>query len=492
MGLLFCREDKIRTCDPLHPIQVRYRAAPLPELLVLRNFWCHFNNIIPVNRGANIGRKQKIRLYCTKFYNRYMKILLRQVGIADPASAFNGLVKDILVDGSQIIRVADSIPEQGDEKIIDGKGLLVSPGWVDVFSHFCDPGLEHRETLQSGAAAAAAGGFTRVFVIPDTKPVVDNKSTVEYIVRTSAQLPADIHPVGAVTKKAEGKDLAELYDMRNSGAVAFSDGLHTVQSAGLFLKALQYVKAFDGVLIQVPVDSSINSGGLVNEGIISTRLGLPGLPAIAEEIMIRRDLDLLRYTGSKLHLTGVSTQKGIELIAEARKEGLQITCSVTPYHLFFCDEDIQSYDTNLKVSPPLRSRADMMALREAVAAGLVDCIASHHLPQDWDAKTCEFEYAKPGMIGLQTVFAAINEILPELGNDKLVKLLSNNARNIFALPQLQLAEGQTAELTLFSRNDETVLSKETNRSQSANSPFMGHKLKGKVLGIIHKGQLTLN
>src|SRR6478609_5717389 len=322
-----------------------------------------------------------------------MKILVRQAVIADPNSPFNGQSTDILIDGAVISKIAPHISDSFDE-LIEAEGLTVSPGWIDIFSHFCDPGLEYKETLETGANAAAAGGFTQVFVVPNTQPVVDSKSQVEYISQKSKSLPVTIHPLGAITKGTEGKDLAEMYDMKHSGAIAFSDGTNPVQSPGLFLKALQYVKAFDGVLVQVPLDKSIGSGGLINEGVISTRLGLPGIPSLAEEIIVKRDIDLLRYTQSKLHITGVSTQNSLALIAAAKKEGLNISCSVTPYHLFFCDEDMQTYDTNLKVNPPLRSKADMLALREAVLNGLVDCIASHHLPQDWDNKVCEFEMPK--------------------------------------------------------------------------------------------------
>lgn len=420
-----------------------------------------------------------------------MKILVRQATIADPNSPFNGRVTDILINGQQISKIAPHITEKADE-VIEAAGLIVSPGWVDIFSHFCDPGFEYKETLETGAAAAAAGGFTHVFVLPNTKPVAESKIQIEYISQRSKELPVHVYPLGAITKGAEGKELAEMYDMRSSGAIAFSDGLNPVQSPGLFLKALQYVKAFDGVLVQVPVDKSIGSGGLMNEGIISTRLGLPGLPGIAEEVMIKRDIDLLRYTESKLHITGVSTQNGLALIRAAKTEGLSISCSVTPYHLFFCDEDLQGYDTNLKVNPPLRSRADMIALREAVLNGNVDCIASHHLPQDWDNKICEFEYAKNGMIGLETSFAVINHLLPELGLERLIKLFCLNARNIFNLPITNISEGAEAGLTLFTKEQTTLLTKQQLTSKSSNTPFLERELKGRIIGIINKGNPILN
>lgn len=417
-----------------------------------------------------------------------MKILIRQATIADSNTALNGQVKDILIEDSKIIQIADQINAKADQEI-EADGSIVSPGWVDIFAHGCDPGYEYKETLATLSAAAAAGGFTQVFALPDNKPVTDNKAQVEYIRLGSQCLPASIHPIGAITKKMEGSTLAEMYDMRNSGAVAFSDGLQPVQSPGLFLKALQYVKAFDGVLIQVPIDKSIGAGGLINEGLVSTKLGLPGLPALAEELIIKRDIDLLRYAGSKLHITGISTAKSVELILAAKAEGLSISCSVTPYHLFFCDEDLQEYDTNLKVNPPLRTRADMMALRAAVQSGSIDCIASHHIPQDWDHKTCEFEYAAHGMLGLQTVFPVLQEILPSLSNEQLVGLLSANARNIFGLAQTNIREGELAELTVFSRSKKTTLTKQSLKSKSANSAFLDKALQGAVIATIHKGQI---
>ncbi|MEI8075898.1 MAG: dihydroorotase [Bacteroidota bacterium] len=420
-----------------------------------------------------------------------MKILIRQATIIDEQSPFNGLIKDILVEKDQIIAIADHIKESADQ-IIESPDLLVSVGWVDTFAHFCDPGIEYKETLETGSEAAAAGGFTHVFVLPNTDPVVDNKSQVSYIVQNSYSLPVSIHPIGAITKKIEGKDLAEMYDMNNNGAIAFSDGLSPVQTAGLFLKALLYVKAFDGVLIQVPIDKSIGSGGLINEGIISTQLGLPGIPAISEETIIKRDIDLARYTDSKLHITGISTATSIELITEAKKEGLNISCSVTPYQLHFCDEDLVNYDTNLKLNPPLRTRKDMLALQKAVKEGLIDCIASNHLPQNWDNKICEFEYAKSGMIGLQTSYPAVNSILPELSSEKIVALFSTNARKIFDLPATNINVGSKAELSLFSRNGTTTLTAGNNKSKSINSAFLEKELKGKVLGILHKGKIITN
>lgn len=420
-----------------------------------------------------------------------MKILLKQVIIADPRSQHNGTVKDILISDGIITKIDSNIDAAG-ELLHGGGTTFASPGWVDVFANFSDPGYEYKETLETGASAAAAGGYTHVFVLPNTNPVVHNKSQVEYIVYRSKALAVNIHPLGAVTKGCEGKELAEMYDMYSSGASAFSDGNYPVQSAGLMVKALQYVKAFDGVVIQVPVDKSIGQFGLMHEGIMSTKLGLPGIPAIAEELMIARDIKLARYAGSKLHFTGVTTPKSLEYIKRAKDAGLQVTCSVTPYHLFFCDDDLLEYDSNLKVSPPLRSRADMMALREAVANGTVDCIATHHMPHEWDSKVCEFEYAKNGMTGLQTSYAALQTVLPGLSAEQVATLFSLNARKIFNLPAAEIKEGEVADISLFSRDGETRLTKETTKSKSVNSAFMNMTLKGKVIGIFTKGNKVIN
>ncbi|HYJ62357.1 MAG TPA: dihydroorotase [Parafilimonas sp.] len=419
-----------------------------------------------------------------------MKILLRQVKITDPHSPHNGNTKDILIIDGIIKAIGDNITDKSD-KVFQEENVNVSPGWVDIFSHACDPGYEFKETLETCADAAAAGGFTQIFTLPDTNPVIDNKTQVEYIRQKSNKLKIEIHPLSSITKKKEGKELAEMYDMHQSGAVGFTDGLQPLQYAGLLLKALQYVKTFNGVIIQVPQDKSISASGLMNEGLISTQLGLPGMPAIAEELIIARDIELAEYTDSALHFTGISTAKSVELIKIAKNKGLKITCSVTPYHLFFCDEDLQSYNTNLKVSPPLRNRKDMMALRDAVLNGDVDCIASHHIPQDWDGKTCEFEYAKFGMIGLQTSYAAVKTVLPQLSAEQTVKLFSTNARRIFNLNDAEIKEGNTAELTIFS-NKVFTLQKENIKSKSYNSAFINIPLKASVHGIVTKGRLILD
>ncbi len=421
-----------------------------------------------------------------------MNIVLKNCQVVDSNSPFNLTVSDILIKDGKIAAIAEQLQTNDCDEVVEAEGLAVSPGWVDPFAFLCDPGYEHRETLESGAAAAAAGGYTRVFCVPNTTPVIDNKSQVQYVQGGKTNRATLLHPLGAISKHAEGKELAEMYDMLQAGAVAFTDGLKPVQSSALFLKALQYVRGFHGIVVQVPVDFSLSRHGLMNEGVMSTRMGMPGIPAIGEELMIKRDLELLDYTRSAVHFTGVSTEKGFNLIADAKDRGLNVTCSITPYHLFFCDEDLAGYDTMLKVLPPIRSRKDMLATRKAIDSHVVDCIATHHIPQDLDAKQCEFQSAGDCMIGLQTAFSVLNTALPGISETRLVQLLSTNARKIFRLPPATIAEGQIAELTIFTPSGTFTLDADNNRSKSANSPFMNRELKGTVLGVINKGILKLN
>ncbi|HUQ67276.1 MAG TPA: dihydroorotase [Flavitalea sp.] len=419
-----------------------------------------------------------------------MTVLIKQARIIDPSSPYNETRQDILIESGIIKNIGNELNSSEGETFY-ADDLHVSPGWVDIFANFSDPGYEFRETLESGSRAAAAGGFTDVFLVPNTKPVTDNKSQVEYLNRKSGSLAVNIHPIGAISKNTEGKDLAEMYDMRNSGAIAFSDGINPVQSAGLLLKALQYVKAFDGVVIQIPDDKSVGANGLVHEGIVSTRLGLAGKPMMAEELLVARDIKLARYTESKLHFTGVTSPRSIDYIKRAKDAGLPVTCSVTPYHLFFTDEDLKDYDTNLKVYPPLRSAAEQSVLLNAVTDGTIDCIATHHMPHDYDSKVLEFEYAKNGMTGLETCYAVLKTILPAVSEKQWVDLLSLNARKIFGLEHLSINKNEKATLTLFSPGGKTKIASHEFYSRSVNTPFAGKELSGSVLGTIQNNKLFI-
>jgi dihydroorotase len=434
-----------------------------------------------------------------------MKLLIKKATIICSSSPFNGQLKDIFIVDGVIKKIAANITEKA-TKTIAQKGLCVSIGWLDIFAHFCDPGLEYRETIETGIAAAAAGGFTDVFVLPNNNPVTHSKSQVEYIKQKATNFAVNVHPIAAVTKNAEGETLAEMYDMQKAGAIAFSDGINSIQSSGLLLKALQYVKAFDGTVLQLPDDKTIGTSGLVNEGIVSTQLGLPGKPTMAEELMVARDLKLARYADSRIHFTGISSAKSLEYIKRSKESGIKVTCSVTPYNLFFTDEDVRGYNTNLKVNPPLRTEKDRQALLKGIKNKTIDCIASHHIPQDWDGKTCEFEYAKNGMIGLESLFGclltvvsngqlAVGKVQSAIGNEQLsnlIEMLTLNNRNIFGLSIPQIKEGEKVCLTLFNPTTEYVFDETMIKSKSKNSAFIGQKLRGKVLGIINGNKIELN
>ncbi|MGI8581519.1 MAG: dihydroorotase [Chitinophagaceae bacterium] len=416
-----------------------------------------------------------------------MKVLIKNVVIissSQPTSSTN-----ILIENGTIVQIDKNINLSAD-KIIEYNNLHVSVGWMDCFANFCDPGNEHKETLETGSNAAAAGGYTEVMLIPNTNPVVHNKSQIEYLIQRSKNLSVTVHPIGAITKNTDGQELSEMYDMQNSGASAFSDGNNSLQSSGIILKALEYIKAIDATIIQLPGDKNIAANGLMNEGVISIQLGLQGNPAISEEILIARDIELLKYTNSRIHFTGISTKRSLEIITKARNDGLNVSCSVTPYHLFFSDEDLKDYDTNLKVNPPLRTKEDMFAIREGLKDGKIDFIASHHQPQHWDDKTCEFEYAQYGMIGLESVFGIIG--ICGIKSSDFIKMQTENIRNIFNVEIPQIKCGAKANLTLFDPDAEYIFQEENIYSKSRNSPYIGKNLKGKTFGIINGDKLFLS
>jgi dihydroorotase len=401
-----------------------------------------------------------------------MRVLIKQAKIIQAASPLHNQVMDILMEDNTIVSIAKQIDEAGAEKIISEKELIFSPGWVDLMADYAEPGYEYKEGIKNGLAVAAKGGFTDVVIVPNTQPSISNKAAVQFALQQAQGAPAKLHILGSISNNIEGKDLAEMLDMHEQGAVGFTDGWKPLQNAALMLKALEYVKAFKGILVQIPMDSTIASNGLMHEGMHSTQLGMAGIPTIAETILLQRDIDLLRYTHSRLHISGVSCAASIEIIKQAKAEGIAITCDTTPYHLLFTDSALTSYNSLYKVMPPLRSEEDRQALIAALKDGTIDCIASHHRPQDWDAKQKEFEYASYGMAVQEYSFAALySKFEKELSIERWMDLFANNARCIFNLPYQIIQEGASGNFSVVSLQHPSTLQIEIGQSKSNNMPF---------------------
>lgn len=421
-----------------------------------------------------------------------MQVHIRKARVIDPQSIFHDKVVDILVEDGIIKDIATSVSSRA-QTVIQAKGLHISPGWVDVFADYREPGFEQKETIESGLSAAASGGFTDVLLAPNTQPALSTKSSIQYILQKSGGNIVNLHPLGAATQNTDGKDLAEMLDMRSNGAIAFTDGWKPIQNSGLMLKALEYVKAFKGTIVQLPVDAALAAGGLMNESTVSTSLGMAGIPTLAESIIVHRDIALARYTDSKLHITGISTAESVNMVRQAKAQGLAVTCSVTPYHLTLTDHALTGYDSVYKVSPPLRSEADRQALIEGLKDGVIDCIASHHRPHEWDAKAKEFEYAAEGMAVQEIMFNILWGPLKEyISIDRLIESMTIIPRDIFGLEMREIKKGNKAVLTLFTVDGEHTLATENVRSASRNNPFIGKTLNGKVLGVLNNNQLHLN
>ncbi|MFN3342341.1 MAG: dihydroorotase [Flavobacteriales bacterium] len=415
-----------------------------------------------------------------------MKTLFRNATVSDKNSSFNGKKVDILIASGKIEKIASSLNEKADEEI-DLKGAFVSPGFLDLQASYCDPGLEHKETLKTGAAAAVKGGFTHVLVMPDSQPVMSGKTIVDYISNHSKSLPVNMIPCGSVSQKFDGENLAEMYDMWQSGARAFFDVNHYVR-AGLMSRALLYAKNFGGKVFSLPYDPSLAPGGLMHEGVVSTSLGLKGIPELAEEIVVQRDLHLAAYHNAPVHFAGISAPRSFEYISEAIKKGTDVTSHLPAYLLFFTDEDLTGFDTHLKVIPPLRSAGIKDALIDAVVKGKCDAIASHHTPQDTESKSVEFDHAEFGMIAQETAFSAAFTVLErKMKVEEITALFSHGPRRVLGLPEIKIESGYDADLSIFSTNEEWVYAKSDTRSLSANTPFEGKKLKGKIIGTFTKG-----
>ncbi len=417
---------------------------------------------------------------------------LKNVTIVAPQQPeLDGKRRDIRIEAGKIIEISTKIADKNmpdDTKIIEN--AHVSIGWIDVGTEICEPGFEHRENIESAAQAAMSGGFTTLVMQPTTAPAIHSKSEIHYIKNKTHTQLVDILTIGAISVDCKGKDLAEMMEMQHAGAIAFSDGSHSVQDAGLMLRALQYSCIFDGLIINFPHTKSIAAHGLVHESVVSTSLGLVGLPAMAEELMIQRDLHLLDYSEGRLHVSNISTAQSVALVRDAKARGKRVTASVAAMNLAYSDEVLYNFDTNFKVMPPLRGKTDIAALTEGLKDGTIDFIATNHVPQDEDAKNLEFPYADFGAIGLQTAFALTNLALQNVFSlSLLIEKWTIGARKVLKIPIPKIEVGSNANLTIFEPNADFVLEKKDIRSISKNSPHIGEKLRGRVLGVVNKNQM---
>ncbi len=419
------------------------------------------------------------------------KLLLKGGTVIDP-KAHKSISADILISDG-IISEIGQISAGKDVKEIDCSGLIITAGFCDLHVHFREPGREDKETLESGSRAALAGGFTRVCAMPNTEPVIDSPEAVGNIIDKSSELAVHIHPIGAITPQQQGTGITEMGGMHAAGAVAFSDDGLPVKNGNVLRMALEYAAMFDAPIINHAEDTDLRGGGLMNEGRVSTHLGLPGNPALAEVSMVHRDLGLADLTGARLHVPHVSSSGAMQLIRDAKQNSDLVTAEVTPHHLFFNEEALMSFDTNLKVSPPIRTEADRQDLIQGVLDGVFDCIATDHAPHTIEEKEGTFDLAPFGMIGLESCFGAVNRILVqegELALEDLIALLTVKPRQIMGFDDDLIKAGKAAELTVLAVEEEYEFGKTHIHSKSANSPFIGQKLTGKIRYTISKGLLA--
>jgi dihydroorotase len=414
-----------------------------------------------------------------------MNLLIQSATISDPGSPFYPQVADILIEKGQIVKIAKKI--SSDLETFDARGKHISPGFFDLNCNIGELGLETKEDLKTGTLAATVGGFTGVALMPNTVPPVHSKAEIEYLMNRAKNNLVDVYPMGAISHKREGKDLAEMYDMFQSGAKAFTDGNRPVQDAGLMERALLYTKGFGALVLSYPEDTAIAGKAKVHEGEVSTLLGMKGIPALAEELMVARDLYLAEYTGSKIHFTTISTERSVSLIKEAKKKGIPVTCDVAVHHLLLTDQALMGFDSQYKVKPPLRTKKDVKALLNGLKDGTIDAITSQHTPHEVEFKNVEFEVAEFGMIGLQTAFSiALEAGLPV---ETIIQKMAINPRKILGLEVPVIAEGNAANLVVFDESAAWTFDKANNRSKSYNSPFIGKKLKGTILLTCNNNKL---
>jgi dihydroorotase len=424
-----------------------------------------------------------------------MKLLIANGYVIDPAQQVNTGGRSLLIDEGRVVGLLDrGEPVSEDTHVVDATGLIVAPGFIDVHTHLREPGQEYKETVASGAAAAVAGGWTSICAMPNTDPVNDNPAVTRFIVEQgqSAKL-ANVFPIGAVTKGSGGKELAEMGEMKNAGIVAVSDDGRPVPTSSMMRRAMEYARGFDLTVVDHCQDQSLSAGGVMHEGRWSLILGLRGMPAAAEEVDVVRDCVLARLTKAKVHIAHVSTRGALEAVRKAKEEGLQVTCEVTPHHWTLTDEAVADYDTNTKMSPPLRSTDHVDAIREAMKDGTIDAIATDHAPHHLDEKGLEFDQAPFGITGLETAVGLAFELVHAglIDLERVVEMCSANPARIFGLTDRgSMKPNAHADITLLDPNLEWVFDVNRSKSKSRNTPFNGRRMVGAAVATIVGGRLV--
>ena len=417
-----------------------------------------------------------------------MNVILRNAIIVDPKSEFHNQTVDLKITDGIFEKIGTSLVKTATHKEFQLAGLHISQGWFDTSVSLGEPGFEARETIANGLEVAAKSGFTGIALQPNSYPIIDNQSQILFVKQKASNSATELFPIGALTKASEGKDMAELFDMKNAGAIAFGDYNKSLSNANLMKIALQYVQDFDGLIIAFCQDETLKGNGVANEGIVSTRLGLKGIPNLAEELIVARNLFLLEYTGGKLHIPTISTAKSVLLVKAAKAKGLRVTCSVAVHNLVLTDQNLEGFDTRYKVAPPLSNEEDRKALIAGVLDNTIDCITSDHNPIEIENKKMEFDLSKEGTIGLESAFGSLQTVLPlEKIIEKLTfgKIILNIANHI-------VAEKNKVSISLFTVTENWIFGKEHILSKSKNSAFFGLPMKGKVIGIFNQGKFILS
>lgn len=419
------------------------------------------------------------------------KYLIQSATILHPESPFNGQTLDVLISNGKISEIAKKIDaSEKNLSIIDAKGQFLSPGFMDINANFGEPGLETKEDMETGCATATSGGFTAVALMPNTQPPIHSKAEVSYLLNKSQNNLVDIFPMGCISHNREGKELAEMYDMKDSGAIAFSDGNRPVSNAGLMSRALLYTQSFNGLIFSYAEDQDIAAKGKMNEGVMSTFLGMKGNPSLAEELMVSRDLYLAEYNDARIHFSTISTERTVDLIRKAKKAGVKVTCDVAAHQLVLTEENLEGFDSQYKVKPPLRTKADQKALLNGLKDGTIDAIVSQHTPHEIEFKEVEFEIASFGIIGLQTVLPLA--LKSGLSPEQIVEKLAISPRKVLGIQIPAFDLGISANFILFNPIEKWTLNEETNKSKSFNSPFVGQELTGKVNFVCNNEQYFIS